>query len=87
MAAGKEPEPKKKGEQGKMGTCKRPGKPPPPAFPTYISVLSTLMPQRPVTASKATCEEKGISEHRENTSPCPDPSKGVSAGVLIQDIH
>lgn len=28
------------------------------SFPTYISILSTLIPQQPVTASKATYEDK-----------------------------
>lgn len=76
---------KKKCEQSRMDTCKRARKSLLPPLPTYISVLSTLIPQQPVTASKATCQEEDILEHKENTSPCPGSSEGLrSSGTLIQ---
>lgn len=77
IAARREPGAKKKHEQGRMDMCKRARKSPLPALPTYISVLSTLIPQQPVTASKATCQEEDILEHKENTSPCPGSSEGL----------
>lgn len=68
-----------------MDTCKRAKKSLLPAIPTYISVLSTLIPQQPVTASKATCQEEDILEHKENTGHCPGSSEGLrSPGTLIQ---
>lgn len=45
-------------EQHRTGTCRGRESFLLLAFPTYISILSTLIPQHPVTASKATYEDK-----------------------------